>query len=83
MYVNGTGSDIWSTSDQFHFVYVPFTGNGTIIAQVATQGDTNAAAEAGVMFRNSLAADSACAMMVVTPGNGAAFQSRRFAAGST
>ncbi|MGA2256994.1 MAG: fibronectin type III domain-containing protein [Thermoguttaceae bacterium] len=74
--VKGTGSGIGSTSDQFHFVYVPFSGNGTIIAQVATQGDTNGAAEAGVMFRNSLSANSPCVTMVVTPINGAAFQSR-------
>ena len=74
--VDGTGSGITGTSDQFHFVYVPFTGNGTIIAQVVTQGDNTGSAKAGVMMRNSLAANSACATMVLTPLNGAAFQSR-------
>ena len=54
---------------------MPFTGNGTIIAQVTTQGNTDAWAKSGVMFRNSLAANSACAMMALTPVNGAAFQS--------
>jgi len=80
--VKGTGSGIASTSDQFHYVYVPFTGNLTIKAQVVTQGDTNGAAEAGVMLRNSLAANSACVMMALTPTGGATFQSRS-AAGST
>ncbi|MGO9113898.1 MAG: fibronectin type III domain-containing protein [Thermoguttaceae bacterium] len=74
--VNGSGNDIWNASDQFHFVYVPFTGNGTIIAQVVSQGYTDPWAKAGVMFRDSLAANSAFADMVLTPGNGVAFQSR-------
>src|SRR5439155_1391241 len=26
--VKGAGSDIWNTSDSFHFVYQPFSGNG-------------------------------------------------------
>ena len=86
--VNGTGYDIWNTSvtypngtqatiyDQFHFVYVPFTGNGTIIAQVLSQGDTNAWAKAGVMFCSTLASNSPFVDMVMTPGNGASFQYR-------
>ncbi len=86
--VNGTGYDIWNTSvtypngstatiyDQFHFVYVPFTGNGTIIAQVLSQGDTNAWAKAGVMFRSTLASDTPFVDMVMTPGEGASFQYR-------
>ena len=76
VYVNGTGSDIWNASDQFHYVYVPLNGNGTIIAQVTTQGQTDPSAKAGVMIRNTLAANSAFADMVLTPGNGAAFQYR-------
>jgi len=76
VYVNGTGNDIWNASDQFHFVYVPLSGNGTIIAHVATQGQTDLWAKAGVMFRNTLAAGSVFADMILTPGNGAAFQYR-------
>jgi len=76
VYVNGTGNDIWNSSDQFHFVYVPLSGNGTIVAHVAAQGQTDPWAKAGVMFRNSLAAGSVFADMVLTPGYGAAFQYR-------
>ena len=74
--VNGAGSGITGAGDQFNFAYVPLTGNVTLIANVASQGDTNSAAEAGVMVRTSLAANSACAAMVLTPGDGAAFQYR-------
>ena len=86
--VNGTGYDIWNTSvtypngstatiyDQFHFVYVPFTGNGTIIAQVLSQGDTNAWAKAGVMFRNTLASGHAICGHGDDARRGAAFQYR-------
>jgi len=75
--VAGGGSDIWYSADQFNYVYQSLNGNGTIIAQVLTQGNTNPWAMAGVMIRNSVTdKGSAYADMVLTPGNGAAFQYR-------
>ena len=32
--VTGTGADIWGTSDAFRYVYIPVTGNCTMIARV-------------------------------------------------
>src|SRR5262249_7261901 len=32
--VQGAGSDIWDTSDQFHFIWQPLTGDGTLSARV-------------------------------------------------
>src|SRR5688572_16354880 len=52
--VDGAGTDIWGTADQFHFVYRPITGNGEIIARVASIGNTDPWAKAGVMFREAL-----------------------------
>ena len=74
--ISGSGNDIFNTSDNFHFVYQPLSGNGTIIAQVLTQTNTSATAKAGVMIRESLNANSAFADVVVTPGGGVLFQVR-------
>jgi len=74
--VKGAGADIWGTSDNFHYVYVPFTGDGQIIARVAGVQNTNAWAKAGLMFRESLAAGARNAFVAVTPGNGITFQRR-------
>src|SRR5687768_11856129 len=32
--VKASGSDIWGTSDQFHFVYLPISGNVDVRARV-------------------------------------------------
>jgi fibronectin type 3 domain-containing protein len=74
--VTAGGSDIWNTSDAFHYVYQPLTGDGTIVAHVASLQNTDPWAKAGVMIRESLDPSSAHASMFVTPGNGAAFQGR-------
>ena len=81
--VNGAGSDIQGTSDQFQFVYLSLTGNGTITARVDSVQNTNAWAKAGVMFRNTLAANSANAFLAMTPGNGATYQYRSSTNGNT
>lgn len=74
--LKGGGADIWNTSDQFNFVYQPFNGDGAIIARVGTEQNTNAWAKAGVMIRESLAANATDVFEAVTPGNGYAFQYR-------
>jgi hypothetical protein len=81
--VNGGGVDIEGGSDQFNFVYQPVTGDVTVIAHVATIGNTNAWAKGGVMIRETLAPNSKHAMMAITPGNGLAFQRRLTAGGVT
>ncbi len=74
--VSGSGTDIGGTSDNFHYVYQPLAGDGTIITRVVTQGNTNALAKAGVMIRESLNANSSFADVVVTPTSGVLFQAR-------
>jgi hypothetical protein len=57
--VNGSGTDIFGTSDQFNYLYQPTTGNGTIIARVSSEsnaGSTND--KAGVIWKASTAAGS-------------------------
>ena len=73
----GSGHDIWDPGDAFHFVFQSIqNGNVTLTARVVSVQDTSDWAKAGVMIRETLDADSAHAMMVITPGHGAAFQFR-------
>ncbi len=76
--VSGSGADVYGTSDQFQYLYETLTGNGTITAYVASITDTNEWTKAGVMFRDSLAADGAYAFLIATPTTteGTAFQYR-------
>ncbi|TRZ43495.1 malectin domain-containing carbohydrate-binding protein [Robertkochia solimangrovi] len=81
--VEASGADIWNSADEFHYVYQSLEGDGEIIAQVMSLESTNSWAKAGVMFRNTLAANSAWAMMTTAPNAGLAggvsaytFQSR-------
>jgi hypothetical protein len=52
--LNGGGGDIWGNSDTLHYVYRPLVGDGSIIAQVASQAYSSPWAKAGVMIRESL-----------------------------
>jgi beta-glucanase (GH16 family) len=81
--VDGSGADIWGSADEFRYVYQTLNGNGQITARVASQQNTNGWAKAGVMIRESLSAGSKHAMMVLTPGNGLAFQRRTSTGGAS
>ncbi|MFX0558437.1 PKD domain-containing protein, partial [Maribacter sp. CXY002] len=86
--VRASGADIWGSADEFHFVYRELTGNGEIIARVTALEQTNAYAKAGVMMRNSLAANAKHAQTTMSPvaNNGAPsfyFQHRNTTGGAT
>ena len=81
--VKGSGDDIWNTADAFQYAYQSLTGDGSIIARVASQQNTDPWAKAGVMIRETLTAGSTHAFMAITPGNGAAFQRRTTTGGSS
>ncbi|HKV07792.1 MAG TPA: hypothetical protein VJ725_06630, partial [Thermoanaerobaculia bacterium] len=78
------GSDLAGTADAFHFVYLPLTGDGTIVANVAALLKPVGASRtlAGVTFRNDLTAGSAHATMTITSEGEAQFR-RRVLANST
>ncbi|MGZ4987127.1 MAG: polysaccharide lyase family 8 super-sandwich domain-containing protein, partial [Limisphaerales bacterium] len=75
--VTASGADIWNTADAFHYVYQKWSGNGSIIAKVNSVQNTDPWAKTGVMFRETLNANSSHAMMVVSAGAGTAFQRRQ------
>ena len=82
--VTGSGADVWGTADQFHYAYTTLTGDGTIVARVASIPlNVNAWVKAGVMIRESLAAGAAHGFMLVSASKGVAFQRRPAAGGAS
>ncbi len=81
--VKGAGADIYGTSDAFQFSYMQLTGNGTIIARVTSLQNVDAGAKAGIMFRDSLAANAREASVAITPLNGIKFLTRSSTGGQT
>ena len=77
--LNGSGSDISLLSDQFQFDYTTLSGDGTVIARVASVANVNQWTKAGLMMRDALTAGSDNAFIGITPGNEAAFQIRQYA----
>ncbi|MDP9172954.1 MAG: fibronectin type III domain-containing protein [Planctomycetota bacterium] len=77
--LTGGGSDIWWSSDQFQYAYQSLAGDGTIIAHVQAPVGTSDWAKAGIMIRQTLAATSTFAMMLISPGHGVHLQSRTLA----
>lgn len=77
------GRDIWLDSDQFHYVWQPWSGDGDIVARVASIQFVSAETIGGVMFRESLAANSNNVLMDVTSGYGAVLQYREQTRGYT
>ncbi len=57
--VAGAGANIWGTADAFQYASQPVSGDGTIIARVASQSGGATTAKACVMVRESTAAGSA------------------------
>jgi phosphatidylserine/phosphatidylglycerophosphate/cardiolipin synthase-like enzyme/regulation of enolase protein 1 (concanavalin A-like superfamily) len=74
--VKGAGADVWGNADALHFAYQSLTGDGSIIARVTSISNTAPWVKAGVMIRESLNANSAQAMMLVSYSKGLAFQRR-------
>jgi len=73
--VAGAGADIWGTSDSFHYTYEsPF--RSYFLARVVSLQDTNPFAKAGIMFRESLAADAANILLDVKPNGEIEFMVR-------
>jgi hypothetical protein len=74
--VQGSGSDIWGTTDHFHFNFAPLSGDGSVSAQLVSQTNTNAWAKAGPMIRGSDANNAAFYFPQQTPANGISVQYR-------
>jgi hypothetical protein len=68
--VSSSGLDIWSTAnDNFTYVYKPLVGDAAMIARVTSVGNASAPM-AGLVFRDSLAANAKMSMIVNFKGTG-------------
>src|SRR5207247_2121251 len=66
----------WGTTDSFHFAFTSLSGDGAIAARVASTQNVASWVKAGAMIRETLDADSAHALMLVSAAKGQAFQRR-------
>src|SRR5262245_26114171 len=62
--------------DAFSFVHQPMSGDGSIVAHVASQADSHPWAKAGIVVKDGAASGSAYAAMMVTPGHGVRWEAR-------
>ncbi len=75
--VSGAGADIGAaTGDEFRWVRQNFTGDGEMIARVASIDFISTDSKGGVMMRDSATTTSPYALVAVTPGSGVTFQYR-------
>jgi len=81
--VQGGGSDIAGTSDQFHFLWQTLPAAGGISARIVSEGSTDPSAKAGVMLRAGPDPGSPYYAAFVTPGTGIAVQQRASQGGTT
>ncbi|MEI6892811.1 MAG: carbohydrate-binding protein [Pontiella sp.] len=81
--VEGGGSDILGTSDQFYFVSGSHTGDGELATQVTSVENTHPWAKAGPMFRESTEAGSKNVFIAVRPDHQISMQVRETTGGST
>lgn len=81
--ISGAGADIWGSTDSFHFVSQPVTGDGAVVARVTSLQNTHQYAKAGVMLRASSTASAAHVILDVKPGGGLEFMTRSVAGGTT
>jgi len=81
--VAGGGSDIYGTSDKFHFVNQSWDGDVRLIARVDSLSATKAWAKSGLMIRDSAAADSRNVDFILSLSHGTQLTHRATAAGTT
>ena len=64
--LEAAGTDIGGAADQFQFAYLPMSGDGTITARFVPQVPSQFA-KMGLMMRETFAADSPHASLLITP----------------
>ena len=75
-FLNGSGEGIGGGSDEFQLIYKNHQKDGEIIARIQSVENTDPAAQGGVMFRESSAADAKMAFIEQRPDNQVTFSWR-------
>ncbi len=83
--IDAAGTQLWAGTDTFGCVYRSWTGDGDLIARVATVTLPNGAtyAQGGVMFRDGLAANAIHASIVIGTDSKLKFRRRTTIGGTT
>jgi hypothetical protein len=81
--VTAGGKGITGTSDSYRYVFTTLSGNGQIIAKVASSSDTSSAAKAGVMIRSANTANAAEVSLLLGSGSSATMVDRSSTGAST
>lgn len=78
--IKGSGSDLYGPNDedQFHYAYIPITGDGSFIAQITSMNATNSLGKAALVIKESISSDSKMAEVNGTSVAGSEFSSRGF-----
>lgn len=74
--VSGSGSDVWGSSDSFHFVYKPMDGDFKIVTRVLSVSESDAWAKGGLMIRDSLEPDASFVDFFLSPNRAAPMHQR-------
>jgi len=74
--VSGSGTDIYGTADQFHYVYQTTAANNALAAHITAQTNTSVSAKVGLMFRLSTDPSAPYYAIYVTPSSGVEVQYR-------
>jgi len=81
--VTASGTDVWNEGDGFHFTYQALAGDGSLTVRVDALDAAHEWSKAGVMIREDLTPGARNAFVLLTDFNGALFQRREVAGGST
>ena len=69
--ITAGGTDIWGTSDQFHFAHQQRTGDFDVAVRIESVVQSDLYTKSGLMVRDSLAANARHVMALVFPSNAA------------
>jgi regulation of enolase protein 1 (concanavalin A-like superfamily)/pectate lyase len=81
--VEGAGADVWGMADALHFTSTTLSGDGDVVARVASVSGAEAWTKVGVMMRTTADPGAPQAFMLISVGKGAAFQRRTVAGGTS
>ena len=74
--LNAAGDGIWYSEDGFYYLYRKMSGDGTVVARVASIQNASSTAKAGVMIREKLVATSRHASMLLSADGNAILRRR-------
>ena len=75
--INGSGEDVWSIADSFHYVQQSIQGDFELVARVTKVAGPHPWSKAGIMVRTDITPGSSHAVLAAGPGGKAQFLSRK------